>query len=119
MVVDDDPEVRHFVKTLLEQEGLGPVYQAPDGEAAIELANEKRPQLLILDYRMPKANGEAVARSVKVFAPDARIILFSAVIHEPVEWAHAYVAKEDASRLPNVLRTQSRLLIALDRARTK
>lgn len=117
LVVDDDPEVRNFVKTLLEQEDLGPVFEAPDGEAAIELAYEKRPQLLILDYQMPKANGEAVARSVKMFSPGARIILFSSVIREPVEWAHAYVAKEDANRLPNVLRTQSLLLIAWDRRR--
>ena len=118
LVVDDDPGVRTFLKVLLEQEGLGPIYEAPDGEIAIKLAYKKRPQLLILDYHMPKANGEAVARSVKLFSPAARIILFSSVVDEPVDWAHAFVAKEDVNRLPEVLRTQSLLLIGWDRRRS-
>lgn len=115
LVVDDDPGVRTFLKVLLEQEGLGPFYEAPDGEVAIKLAYKKRPRLLILDYHMPKANGEAVARSVKLFSPGARIILFSSIIDEPVDWADAFVAKDDVDRLPAVLRTQSLLLIAWDR----
>lgn len=119
LVVDDDADVRTFVKILLEQEEVGPVYEAADGEAAIELAYEKRPQLLVLDYMMPKANGEAVARSVKMFSPGARIILFSAAIHDEVPWADAFVAKEDVRRLPEVLRTQSLLLIAWDRRRAR
>ncbi|MEA2453250.1 MAG: two-component system, response regulator PdtaR [Actinomycetota bacterium] len=111
LVVDDDPDLRRFVRTLLEQDELGTVYEAPDGETAIEISYDKNPLLIILDYHMPRMNGQAVARILRLMTPGARIILLSAVLHEEVEWADAFVDKSDIDRLPDVVRTQSLLLI--------
>lgn len=56
LVVDDEQELLDMVSSTLELEGYE-VATATDGESALALVEERRPDLVLLDITMPKLNG--------------------------------------------------------------
>lgn len=64
MVADDEEVVRHLLKETLEAEGFR-VIPAADGNVALSLIAEKKPDLLILDIMMPGLNGFAVLEMIR------------------------------------------------------
>jgi DNA-binding NarL/FixJ family response regulator len=62
MVVDDNPVVRAGLVNLLEAGGMDVVGEAEDGGQAIELADRLRPDIVLLDARMPVVDGVSAAR---------------------------------------------------------
>jgi DNA-binding response OmpR family regulator len=64
LVVDDDQNVRQAIRWILEDEGYV-VSEAADGNEALRLVHESRPDLVVLDLTMPEVNGYAVAAALK------------------------------------------------------
>jgi DNA-binding response OmpR family regulator len=64
LVADDDPDILTLVRLRLEREGFA-VVSATDGEAAWELALERRPDLAVLDVMMPRVDGYEVTRRLR------------------------------------------------------
>lgn len=64
LIVDDDPDILDVLNITLSQEDYE-VLQAKDGEEALNIIQNKSPNLVILDYRIPKLNGQEVCRRVK------------------------------------------------------
>jgi len=56
LVVDDEPDIRAYLRALLEDAGLN-VETAQDGEEALEKVKEKKPDFISLDLVMPKKSG--------------------------------------------------------------
>lgn len=56
LVVDDDADVRSFVVTVLEENGYDPL-TAEDGVEGLEMIDQARPDLVILDVLMPRGSG--------------------------------------------------------------
>ncbi len=56
MIVDDEKDIVDFVKAYLEKEGY-PTIEAYDGESAVDLWREHRPDLIVLDILMPNLDG--------------------------------------------------------------
>jgi DNA-binding response OmpR family regulator len=83
LVADDDEDIRSLVVYRLERSGYD-VIAAPDGDAALELALEKRPDLAVLDVMMPKLNGYEVTRAIREHEPTSRmpVILLTARVQE-------------------------------------
>jgi CheY-like chemotaxis protein len=106
LIVDDDDGLRTFVRALLADLDLGPVFEAPDGESAIEISYEHGPKIVILDFEMPRMNGQAVARVLRLISPGARIILLTAVLREPPDWADTYLEKSEIDGLPAIVEDQ-------------
>lgn len=73
LVVDDDDDVRAMIKRALLELGY-PVADAADGETALAMFDEVKPDLVILDYVMPGMDGAEVARQLAQIAPDLPII---------------------------------------------
>lgn len=70
MVVDDDPIIRHILRTLLEMEGLR-VVEAGDGEEALEMIAVERPDVLVLDVMMPNMDGITACKRLRAQAETA------------------------------------------------
>lgn len=64
LVADDDQAVRKLLKINLERSGFS-ILEADNGEDALELALEARPDLVILDVLMPGRNGTDVLRELR------------------------------------------------------
>jgi CheY-like chemotaxis protein len=62
LVVDDHPAFRHAARRLLEAAGMVVVAEAAGAADAIETATAMRPDLVLLDVRLPDGDGFAVAR---------------------------------------------------------
>jgi DNA-binding response OmpR family regulator len=76
LVVDDEPMMVNFLRTGLRYEGFE-VVGAADGKAALELAQSFRPDIVILDLRMPGIDGFEVCRRLRG-DPDLGIIMLTA-----------------------------------------
>ena len=64
LVAEDEALIRLDLKEMLEEEGYDVVGEASDGEEAVDLANRLRPDLVILDVKMPKLDGIAAAEQI-------------------------------------------------------
>ena len=96
LVVDDEEHMRQLFKEELADEGYE-VYLAADGEEAIRLADEVKPDLVTLDVRMPGMDGIEVLRVLKEKRRDLPMIMCTAYPeykHNFGVWASdAYVVK--------------------------
>lgn len=72
LVVDDDPDVRMFSVTVLEENGYAPL-EATNGEEGMILVRQERPELIILDVLMPRESGVKLYRELKT-DPDVKNI---------------------------------------------
>jgi DNA-binding response OmpR family regulator len=64
LVADDEPHLLRLVKFRLEREGYR-VLTAADGDAALQVARNERPDLCVLDVMMPKRSGFDVLRELR------------------------------------------------------
>ena len=64
LVVDDDPDVRSFVVTVLEENQYTPLV-ACDGVEGLEMILKHKPDLVILDVLMPRGSGIRLYRQLK------------------------------------------------------
>jgi DNA-binding NarL/FixJ family response regulator len=78
LLADDHTLVRQGLRALLEREtGIEVVAEAGDGHQALQLIEELRPQIAVLDISMPRLNGLEAARRIAKLAPHTRTILLS------------------------------------------
>jgi len=62
LIAEDEPIARMDLREMLENLGYQVVGEAADGKAAVELARELRPDLVMMDIKMPELDGIAAAR---------------------------------------------------------
>ncbi|GAA3650459.1 response regulator [Nocardioides ginsengisoli] len=79
VIAEDETLIRMDLAEMLVEEGYDVVGQAGDGQKAIELAEELRPDLVILDVKMPVLDGIAAAEAIagKRIAPVVMLTAFS------------------------------------------
>jgi two-component system, response regulator PdtaR len=97
VVAEDEGLIRMDIVATLEEAGLTVVGQAGDGEAAIELATEHEPDLVIMDIKMPKLDGISAAEKInELKIPVVLLTAFSdaeLVSRAAAAGAMAYVTK--------------------------
>jgi PAS domain S-box-containing protein len=88
LLADDHPVVRKGLADLLrEQAGIDVVIEARDGQEAVDLALEARPDVVMMDITMPRMDGIDATRQIKAQLPQVRVIGLS--MHEDVDMAKA------------------------------
>ena len=80
LVVDDDPDVRLFSVTVLEENGYTPL-EAEDGESGLKMIKAEKPDLVILDVLMPRQSGVRLYRELKTAKAlkDLKVIILSGI----------------------------------------
>ena len=86
LVVDDSDDVRSFLVLLLERSGGYETLEAATGEEAVEKAISRRPDLILMDIRLPDISGVDATEAIKnnPSAAQIPIIAFSALLS--IEW---------------------------------
>ncbi|MHA1244787.1 MAG: response regulator transcription factor [Candidatus Heimdallarchaeota archaeon] len=79
MIVEDDPLIRQLYETILKKKGYDVVAVASDGAQAVTMYQdlEDKPDLIILDFRMPKMNGLQVSREILAENATTEILMIS------------------------------------------
>jgi NarL family two-component system response regulator LiaR len=85
LLADDDDRFRTLVKTVLEDDGYDVVGEAGDAAAAIRLADELRPAIVVLDLVMEGADGLSTVRQLLAAAPDRPLLVLSSLFDPEVE----------------------------------
>jgi DNA-binding NarL/FixJ family response regulator len=105
LIVDDHAFIRRGVQTILhpfpEWEFCG---EADNGNDAIRLADQLKPEVIIMDLSMPGLNGIEATRAIRRIQPEAKIILLT--LHESADLvrsafragARGYLLKTDAEQ---------------------
>jgi len=80
LLVDDDPDIRTFIVTVLEENGYTPLI-AKNGEEGLEILIKEKPVLVILDVLMPKQSGIKMYRELKKndSLKDTSVIILSGI----------------------------------------
>lgn len=77
-IAEDHQSLIDGIKLLLEYEdGISIVGSANDGESLLEIVKKKRPNVVLMDIRMPKLNGIEATKKIKKEFPNVRILAFT------------------------------------------
>lgn len=82
MIVDDSTVIRNRIARLVSSPQLPPIQiagLAANGEVALQMARETRPDLITMDLTMPNMDGEACIEAIASFLPDTQILVVSAL----------------------------------------
>jgi len=78
VVADDQDMVRAGFRLLLDQpDDIDVVADAADGRSAVEVAHRLRPDVLLMDIRMPQLDGLAATRQITQALPECRVIVLT------------------------------------------
>ena len=78
VVADDHPAMLAAVAEILERHGFAVVGRAPDGQQAVALIEALKPNVGLVDMRMPRLSGIEVASQAAVQSPETSIIFYTA-----------------------------------------
>jgi two-component system phosphate regulon response regulator PhoB len=81
LIVDDDESVRSLLRMTLPEDGYQ-IDEATDGERALALVEERVPDLVLLDWKMPGRHGSLVLDELKSRHPQLPVIVLTAEIAE-------------------------------------
>jgi DNA-binding NtrC family response regulator len=76
LVIDDEDGIRNLLETLLSRKGYE-VVLASNGQRGLELFRRKRPDVVVLDLKMPEMNGLTVLQQVRQLNPTQPVVILT------------------------------------------
>ncbi|MEC4175792.1 response regulator transcription factor [Adlercreutzia sp. R7] len=111
ILVDDDPLIVQSLRTILEaRDAVQVVGTSTEGCAAAGLYAASRPDIALLDIRMPHTSGLAAAERILASDPDARVVFLTTfadddyIVRALALGARGYLIKQDVATLEGALR---------------
>lgn len=111
LIVDDEEDMRVLLRTTIQiaNRGLEVSGEAASGFEALQIWRSDKPDVIVIDQRMPGMTGIEVCEQILAEEPKQRIVLFSAFLNEELRrvaaalGVRACLAKDDVHRLPETL----------------
>jgi len=103
LVVEDYAPIRNLICTALQRPELQ-IVEAGDGAEAVQQAEERQPDLVLLDINLPKLNGFEVAKRIRRLVPHARLLFMSQesspdIVRKAFRWARTVTFISQAPEL--------------------
>jgi two-component system response regulator (stage 0 sporulation protein F) len=77
LIVDDQYGIRVLLHEVLDKEGYT-IFQAPNGVTALEIVKNEKPDLVLLDMKIPGMDGLEILRHIRLIEPDTKVIMMTA-----------------------------------------
>jgi CheY-like chemotaxis protein len=88
LVVEDHPSVRRLLELIAQDDGrFGPCLSAGTGPTALRLAQDHRPDVIVLDADLDGSDGLALIPALRAAAPDTSVVVFSSTAYAGPEIA--------------------------------
>jgi putative two-component system response regulator len=112
LIVDDSDFARRYLRSILGGlEGIGEILEASSGQEGVEIALRERPQLVLMDIRMPGMDGITATEAIKKERGDIPVIAFSES-HEPTDVRRVLEAGAAGYTVKSAEENELRLLIS-------
>jgi len=82
LIVDDHTMVREGIRWALEHAGIEVVGEASDGEEAVDMAEQFRPDVVLMDLSLPVLSGVAATKRVNTLVPNTSVLVLSMLSDE-------------------------------------
>ena len=108
LIVDDNPGIRRILRRTLV-ETAGAIWECTDGADALAAYEEYRPDIVLMDVKMPRVDGLTATRQIRDYDPAARVIVVTDYEDQDLRaavleaGAREYVLKQDISDLPEIV----------------
>jgi CheY-like chemotaxis protein len=108
LIVDDNSGIRRVLRRLLADTARG-IWECADGSEALAAYEEHRPDIVLMDLRMPTVDGLTATRLIRGYDPSARIIVLTDYQDEDLKsaaleaGARGYVLKQEIAGLPEIV----------------
>ena len=79
LIADDENHIRLLMKRVMQKCGLDVVGEARDGQEAVDLFDQLKPDLLLLDINMPRKTGVEALEKIRNTYHNARVIMLTSV----------------------------------------
>jgi len=79
LLVDDEPHIRKFISLLLRHLGVKTIFEAKNGDEALEVYQREKADLVLLDVNMPVMDGIDTLRGLKKINPDCVVVMLTSL----------------------------------------
>ena len=114
LIVEDNAGIRRLLRRALV-EVASAIWECADGSDALAAYEEYRPDIVLMDVRMPRVDGLTATRQIQNFDPSARVIVVTDYEDEDLRTAAfeagacKYVRKSEISELPEIVSSLAKL----------
>jgi len=103
LLVDDEAHIRKFIGLVLRQIQAVTIFEASNGEEALALYAQHRPDMVLLDVNMPKLGGLETLRGLKALNPYCVVVMLTSlatrqIIEESAELGAANYLRKDTPK---------------------
>jgi two-component system chemotaxis response regulator CheY len=81
LLVDDEAHIRKYVSLILKQLGARKIVEATNGEEAIAIFTQQKPEIVLLDISMPLMNGLETLKKLKAIDPECVVIMLTSMVN--------------------------------------
>ena len=114
LVIDDEWEFTKDFSTALEMFGYEPL-RAVDGESAFNVIENKKPDIILCDYKLPDTEGDKILEKTKKEHPEIKFIMVTAYYDEVMEKRFRNLGADEVIFKPVVLADIETLLAKLSK----
>ncbi len=121
ILIDDQEDIRTYLKGILGKLNCDVVGEAENGKKGVELFKKVKPDLILLDLKMPVMDGGEALNLIMANDPDARVILLTAVddamdiMSKFDAGAHFYIRKDNPpDKIRSILEEQINNISEMD-----